>query len=372
MTLAAEIIGAANREFAADDLLRAKMKAAKKLSPEDARSASRAVFAYYRWHGWLKMQQPMSDRITHALELTENFAKRPLTFSNEELTTLAVPAWTNGTMEVLPAWIRAIQGEPRLWLRAKQGQGMALAEALGDTWIADNPLLAEAVEYLGAEDLFRTREFQSGQFEIQDVASQAVGLVAAPKPGETWWDACAGSGGKTLHLSDLMQNKGLIWASDRAEWRLKKLKLRTARAKCFNYRSVVWDGGAKLPTRTKFDGVLVDAPCSGMGTWQRNPHARWTVVPNDVRELAVIQHQLLAHAAPSVKPGGKLIYSACTLAHAETMDVAASFEQQFLNFTPLPLDNPFLPDTKPSARQMFWPQDCGGSGMFVAAWQRKA
>jgi 16S rRNA (cytosine967-C5)-methyltransferase len=126
-----------------------------------------------------------------------------------------------------------------------------------------------------------------------------------------------------------MQNKGMLWASDRAEWRLTKLKRRAGRAKVFNYRSAFWDGGAKLPTETKFDGVLVDAPCSGIGTWQRNPQARWTTVPNDVRELSEIQKKLLTNVAPSVKPGGKLIFSVCTLTRAETMEVVADFNAKF-------------------------------------------
>jgi hypothetical protein len=85
------------------------------------------------------------------------------------------------------------------------------------------------LEYRGTQDLFRTPEFHKGSFELQDINSQAVGIICEPKPGETWWDACAGEGGKLLHLSELMENKGLIWASDRVEWRLKKLKQRTAR-----------------------------------------------------------------------------------------------------------------------------------------------
>jgi hypothetical protein len=133
-------------------------------------------------------------------------------------------------------------------------------------------------------------------------------------------------GGKTLHLSDLMQNQ-LIWASDRAAWRLQKLRRRAARAKVFNYRPVQWDGGARLPTRTRFDGVLVDAPCSGLGTWQRNPHARWTTTPDDVRELAVVQQQLLANVAPSVKPGGRLIYSVCTLTRGRADDIVRAFRE---------------------------------------------
>ena len=96
-----------------------------------------------------------------------------------------------------------------------------------------------------------------------------------PKPGETWWDVCAGEGGKLLHLSGLMNNKGLIWASDRAEWRLQRLKQRAAqRAGCSTTGSFCGTATNGCRTRTKFDGVLVDAPCSGVGTWQRKPRTR--------------------------------------------------------------------------------------------------
>jgi 16S rRNA (cytosine967-C5)-methyltransferase len=252
-------------------------------------------------------------------------------------------------------------------LRAKRGHARSLAEKLGECWIPDD--FPDAVEYRGEEDLFRTREFQAGEFEIQDIASQAVGLLCDPQPGQTWWDACAGEGGKTLHLSDLMQNKGLIWATDRAAWRLKKLKLRAARAGCFNYRSALWDGGMKPPTKAKFDGVLVDAPCSGVGTWQRNPHARWTVSPDDVHELATIQEDLLNHAAAAVKPGGRLIYAVCSLTRAETGNVVETFSRGHQEFAPLSLK--LAGRESSSGTLILWPQQLGGNGMFVAAWQRK-
>jgi 16S rRNA (cytosine967-C5)-methyltransferase len=224
--------------------------------------------------------------------------------------------------------------------------------------------------------LFKTPEFHAGEFEIQDIASQLVSILCDPKPGETWWDACAGEGGKLMHLSDLMENKGLIWASDRAEWRLKNLKRRAARGKVFNYRGALWDGSAKLPTKTKFDGVLVDAPCSGVGTWQRNPHARWTTNVTDVRELAEVQKRLLAHVASSVKPGRKLIYSVCTLTRAETEEVVKTFNEAQSAFEPLPLTLPPSPNKNgraltSAATLTIWPQDFGGNGMFVAAWRQK-
>ncbi len=316
----------------------------------------------------------MERQLTQAVDLADRFHNEPQRISDSELAA-AVPEWTVGVMTVTPEWLRSLQTEPRLWLRAKRGHGGELARTLGDCWIPDAPQLADALAYQGTEDLFRSKEFHAGEFEVQDIASQAVGLLCAPAPGETWWDACAGEGGKTLHLSDLMQNKGLIWASDRADWRLKRLKMRAGRAKCFNYRAVEWDGGVKLPTKTKFDGVLLDAPCSGIGTWQRNPHARWTTTANDVRELAVVQTDLLARVSGSVKPGGKLIYSVCTLTRAETTDVASAFAAAHPEFEPFAL--PAIKsgkgeprDTTPSAVTI-WPQDLGGNGMFIAAWRRR-
>jgi 16S rRNA (cytosine967-C5)-methyltransferase len=230
--------------------------------------------------------------------------------------------------------------------------------------------LGDTLEYHGRGDLFRTKEFHAGEFEVQDLSSQAVGLVCEPRPGETWWDACAGEGGKMLHLSDLMANRGLIWASDRAGWRLATLKRRAARAGVFNYRAVAWDGGPRLPTKAKFDGVLVDAPCSGIGTWHRNPHARWTTTAEDVKELSIVQQRILLHASAAVKPGGKLVYAACTLADSETTRVVEGFERQCTQFKRLAIRNPLAPESTPGGLLSLWPQESGGNGMCVAGWVR--
>src|SRR6202000_3261496 len=262
---------------------------------------SNTVFTYFRWCGFLTAEIDTRDQVREAFELAAQFRADPFSFTEESLRAKTVPEWINGEVEASDEWFRTLQRSPNLWLRARKGQGNALAEKLGN---ADPRLLPEAVIYEGTEDLFRTPEFHAGEFELQDISSQAVGFICGPKPGETWWDACTGEGGKLLHLSELMENKGLIWASDRAEWRLKHLKRRTARAKAFNYRAALWNGGAKLPTKTKFDGVLVDAPCSGVGTWQRNPQARWTTTAQDVSELAEVQRNLLTNVVGSLKPGG--------------------------------------------------------------------
>ena len=371
LSLAEKIIRAATREQPADGVLRVELKGQKGLWPEERARVSRAVFSYYRWRGWLDEGKPMREQVECALELAEKYASEPESFTDAELIARAVPGWLATVMKVTAPWVRVLQTEPRLWLRARRGQGRALAEKLGDCRMLGKDWLADTLEYRGRSDLFHTREFHAGEFEVQDLSSQAVGLICAPRPWETWWDACAGEGGKTLHLSDLMANKGLIWASDRAGWRLATLKRRAARAGVFNYRAVAWEGGPRLPTKTKFDGVLVDAPCSGIGTWHRNPHARWTTTAEDVKELSEVQQAILLHAAAGVKPGGKLVYAACTLADAETKGVVEGFERQCSQFERLAVHNPLSLGSLPSDLLMLWPQESGGNGMCVAAWVRK-
>ncbi len=371
--IAAEVIRSTSRDKPADAALREVLKQTRNLAPFDATEVSKTVFRYYRWHGWLRDERGgVEGKMRLALRLADRFRANPANIPVAELRARAVPAWTAEQMELGDEWLRSLQIEPKLWLRAKHGQALALAEKLRLAGTLAPPALPDALVYDGAADLFKTPEFHAGEFEIQDIASQAVGWLCDPKPGETWWDACAGEGGKLLHLSDLMQNKGLIWASDRAAWRLQKLKRRTARSKAFNYRAELWDGGARLPTKTKFDGVLVDAPCSGVGTWQRNPHARWTTDLQDVQELAAVQKQLLANVAGSVKPGGKLIYAVCTLTRAETAEVAEAFGAGHPEYEQMVLPgekvSPALPD---AATVTIWPQVLGGNGMFVAGWQRR-
>ena len=332
ITLAERVVAASNLEHPADSVLREALSSERGLSKAASALASGAVFAYFRWKGWLDGSEPIRSQIVQALQLAGRFNREPEKFSDADLLAHAVPGWLAAEMDITAAWVRSLQAEPRLWLRAQHARGKAISAKLGGCRAFGDGPLADILEYVGEADLFRTPEFQAGAFEIQDISSQAVGLICAPLPGQTWWDACAGEGGKTLHLSDLMQNRGLVWASDRANWRLQKLRRRAARAHAFNYRAAEWNGCAKLPTKTKFDGVLLDAPCSGIGTWQRNPHARWTISAQDVRELGALQKRLLCHASAAVKPGGKLIYAVCTLARTETAEVVEAFEAQNSGF----------------------------------------
>jgi 16S rRNA (cytosine967-C5)-methyltransferase len=369
---AARVLKLVQSGTAADAALRETLgRTRHRSAPGLRRGVSRAVFAYFRWWRWLDAQQSLQKQTAAALELQARFDRAPDAFKPEALAARAVPDWVKDEMDIPAEWLRQLQREPVLWLRAKRSEAAQLPALLSDCDPSSPAysLPLTAYRYLGSRDLFLTDEFRDGRFEIQDLASQLVGHACAPQPGSTWWDACAGEGGKTMHLSDLMQNKGLLWASDRSVRRLDHLKKRAARAGVFNYRTAPWDGSAKLPTRTKFDGVLVDAPCSGVGTWQRNPHARWTTQPNDVRELAAIQAQLLTHVAGSLKPGGRLVYAVCTLTRAETTAIATAFTAAHPEFEPAPV----FPSSAPSSPSsvFLWPHELNANGMFIAAWRRK-
>jgi len=358
----------------ADAALREYLPGHRTLGAVGKRSVSRAVFAYFRWLNWLEKEESSQRRIVRALDLQARFDRDPQSVKAEALAARAVPGWLAAEMELSPAYLRSLQEEPILWIRAKAGTAARVAADLGN---CERPRLLKnlhlppelsALRYKGTLDLHRAPGFQSGVFEIQDLSSQLVGHACNPKPGETWWDA--GEGGKALHLSDLMGNKGLLWTTDRSERRLGVLKKRAARAGMFNYRPAVWTGVGTAPFRTKCDGVLVDAPCSGVGTWQRNPHARWTTTINDVRELTMVQEALLARAAPSVKPGGRLVYAVCTLTRSETAVIADGFEAAHADFEPAPLAIASK-EGPGSSRVTLLPQDLGANGMFMAAWRRR-
>ncbi len=362
---AARILASVTPTLPADSALRRYFQDHSKVSPGLRRVISRTVFIYYRWFNWLDSRDSLQRQLAQAEQVAARFDRDPRSIKPEALAARAVPTWAADEIEFSADDLRQLQRDPALWLRARPGTAGALSAALGDC--EKTPASPDAVCYVGTQDLFRTTQFHTGAFEIQDLASQLVSIAAAPNPGETWWDACAGEGGKTLHLADLMANKGLIWATDRNERRLQSLKRRAARAKLFNFRSVLWDGGERLPTKTKFDGVLVDAPCSGAGTWQRNPHARWTTTADDVRELAATQTALLNHVAPAVKPGGRLIYAVCTLTRSETTVVAEAFTAAHPEFAPAPFT---LPGREPADALHLTPHALNANGMFIAAWRR--
>lgn len=371
--IAVTVLQQADGAHPADGVLREVLRGEIGLTPDVAAVVARRVFGYYRWRGWIEPGLSWFRQLQVTTELAARFASAPESFPDADMVR-AVPAWTSESMEVSSAWLRSLQLEPRLWLRARPGTAPSLEQTLGECVRPWPERLPDALGYRGGEDLHRHPLFQEGRFELQDLSSQVVGALCAPNPGETWWDACAGEGGKTLHLADQMQNRGVVWATDRAGWRLDRLRLRAKRAGLFNIRWQPWLGDRGIPLgRGRFDGVLVDAPCSGLGTWQRNPHARWTCEPSDVRELAAVQLELLVQAAAGLKRGGRLVYAVCTLTRAETIAVVEALEGRCPELEPLPIPAEWRSGVEENSRAHQWlirPEERGGNGMFLATWRR--
>lgn len=163
---------------------------------------------------------------------------------------------------------------------------------------------------------FNTQAFKDGKYEMQDEGSQIVALLCAAKPGQKVIDFCAGAGGKTLAIAATMQNKGRLLAFDVAAHRLEQMPKRLARAGVHNVQShVLRDERDPFLKRHvgSADWVVVDAPCSGSGTWRRNPDLKWRFTLEDLQEIKALQARILNSAQRLVKPGGKLIYITCSI-----------------------------------------------------------
>lgn len=170
--------------------------------------------------------------------------------------------------------------------------------------------------------------FIQGQIEVQDEGSQLLSFLLAPKRGEMVADFCAGAGGKSLAIGALMKNTGRIYAFDIAEKRLQNLSARLKRSGLSNLHSQLLSSehDSKLKRlHSKFDKVLVDAPCSGLGTLRRNPDLKWRQQPSDIDELNQKQISILNSAAKLVKVGGRLVYATCSILQQENEDIVQSF-----------------------------------------------
>lgn len=181
--------------------------------------------------------------------------------------------------------------------------------------------------------------FLDGSVEVQDEGSQLLGLILAPKRGEMVCDFCAGAGGKTLLLGALMRNSGRLYAFDTSEKRLAKMKPRLIRSGLQNVQAllIAHERDAKVKRLAgKFDRVLVDAPCSGLGTLRRNPDLKWRQTPESVSELTQKQAGILAAAARLVKNGGRLVYATCSLLVEENEDIVSAFLAEHPEFSLLP------------------------------------
>lgn len=210
--------------------------------------------------------------------------------------------------------------------------------------------------------------FAEGLVEVQDGGSQLACLAVAAQPGETVIDLCAGAGGKTLALAAAMANEGTLIAADTNRERLRRLGPRAQRAGARIGEALLLDPGREMevlaPWRGAADAVLVDAPCSGTGTWRRNPEARWRLSPAEIARYAEVQGRLLGLAAQLVRPGGRIVFVTCSLLDAEGADVVTAFLAGHPDFTAMDIALPAGAAHGPGWRLS--PALSGTDGFFIA------
>jgi 16S rRNA (cytosine967-C5)-methyltransferase len=234
----------------------------------------------------------------------------------------------------------------------------------------------------GKPALTKLDAFARGAVEVQDEGSQLLALLTDARRGQMVVDFCAGAGGKTLALGAMMRNTGRLYAFDVSAHRLENLKPRLARSKLSNVHpaAIAHERDERIKRLAgKIDRVIVDAPCSGLGTLRRNPDLKWRQSPAALAELTAKQSAILASAARLLKPGGRIVYATCSLLRAENEEIAAAFTAANPGFRRL-LVQELLESAKVDAADKLcaeggqdlrlWPHLHATDGFYAASWEK--
>ncbi len=414
-----EVYGLVREEgWLADRALERALRRERTLWASERRAAAEAVYGVVRWQGqldWLLGGRPtLTLRYAAWLARFGGVAARDaarrlgvapaalasLEGADARIAAIADPLDRLSVEASLPRWIAG-----RFAAELGEGEARALAAAMN----ARAPLTVRANALLGTredlralllregvaseptrfspwglvldgrENAFALDAFQAGRFEIQDEGSQLIALACGARPGWTVVDACAGAGGKSLALAAEMRNKGSLHALDADPERLAEARRRARRAGVHNLRARPISAGPEAEAQLqdlagKADVVLVDAPCSGLGTLRRKPDARLRLAEGDPERFAETQRILVRRFAALLRPGGRLVYATCSIGRTENDDVA-DFAARELGLRPAALA-PLLGEERARAlgagehRLELYPHRHGTDGFFVAAFER--
>jgi 16S rRNA (cytosine967-C5)-methyltransferase len=403
----------------ADRALERVLRRERKLWASERRAAAEAVYGIVRWQGqldfllggrpslplryaaWLVRFGGLAPQEAARRLAVPAAALAPLGEAERRLAAVGDPMDRFAAEHSLPRWI----AERFVAERGPEG-ARALAAAMnarapltvranllvGDREALRARLAAEGMQATltphspwglvleGHQNAFALRAFREGAFEIQDEGSQLVALACQARPGMIAVDACAGAGGKSLALAMEMRNKGALHALDTDEGRLADARKRARRAHVHNLRFRTIAAGDEAAAQLadlagKADLVLVDAPCSGLGTLRRKPDARWRLQPGEPERFAALQRTLVARFAALLRPGGRFVYATCSIGRTENGDVA-DFAEREVGLVPVPLAG-LLGEERARAlgaeggRLELLPHAHGTDGFFVAAFERR-
>ncbi len=246
----------------------------------------------------------------------------------------SIPDWLDdmGEKELGSQWyneINALNNLPPIILRTneiKTNRNLLLKRLIDEGFEVKEMNQPNALILNKRADIFKSKAFSEGLFEIQDASSQLVAPFLDVQPSMRVVDACAGHGGKTLHLASLMKNKGKILALDNADWKLDELMKRSARAgySIIETRTITTTKVVKR-LKDKADRLLLDVPCSGLGVLRRNPDSKWRLTPEKIDEIKALQAYILDKYTQMVKPDGKFVYSTCSILPSENSEQVKAF-----------------------------------------------
>lgn len=253
----------------------------------------------------------------------------------------SIPDWLNefGKDQLGESWvdeITALNKPAALIIRVNtlKTTRQKLLQELSKLDIKAEPLTdhPDAIKLFKRTNLFANPLFKAGLFEVQDASSQKVASFLDVKPGMHVIDACAGAGGKTLHLSALMESKGRIVSLDTELWKLEELRKRAKRAGAQNIETRLIENNTINKLKNSADRVLLDVPCSGLGVIKRNPDAKWKLKPEFIDNIRTTQQKILAEYADMVKLGGQIVYATCSILPIENTQQVETFLQQNSSF----------------------------------------
>jgi len=294
--------------------------------------------------------------------------QRIATTKNMRVLRESIPDWLDkqGEQELGSRWdavISSLNQQPDLAIRVNtlKTSSKELIAILRKEGVAAEPIdwSPDALHIIEKTNVFKLSSFSAGLFEVQDAASQMVSRILDPQPGMRVVDACAGEGSKTLHLAALMKNKGKIIALDTQEWRLNELRKRATKAGAdtIETRMITSSKVYKRMDGTA-DRLLLDVPCSGLGTLRRNPDIKWKLSSEDLERLTILQQELLEKYCIITKPNGWMAYSVCSILPSEA-------EEQVIRFLKNHADFRLLNEKR------YWPETDGTDGFYVALIERK-
>lgn len=352
----------------------------RRFGSRDRRLYRELIYTYLRFLPWIrKLGDDDEKRVDAILQLASQSAdiaamrEDSMDFQADDPLESLVPSWF--AAHLVSEWTaedyRTLLSRPPLWIRAQCGSPTSVAEqltrelSLEPHAVVASQVMPHAISCPPDSPVHTAPSYQSGQFEIQDISSQSLLELVHPAPKGRWLDACAGAGGKTLQLAALLGSQGSVTAYDPRSSALAELAKRARRAQLSNIEIET-----RKPEQVLFDGILVDAPCSGSGTWRRHPYLMRQTTEASIFEATQLQAELLDIYAPLVAIGGTLVYSTCSLSRHENEGIVSNFLDSHSEFAWQPLASRFgLSDSGNGITVT--PRIFDGDGLFVASFKRQ-